>query len=586
MKSLRNMILSIAISALLVISSTASLIIKPLPFAQAQAPAPSPTIPGNPSGISASPSNITQVSANEINNGTVGPSPPTNIAPATEEPFTPEQEKNIQATINETLEYPQNLAHAAVPDAQQVNPDPNTATVPQAQSAVNSTSLESIAANMSGKGNVSSTAAMPQAEPLQQTQGIPIKLFRSTIVGPSLTVKHAIAEPSVAQNRLSIYYTGNVFAARSNNLGTSWASINPFVDFPQMCCDQDVVYDQNHGVYLWFRQGRAQTNGENTVILSVSKDTITWTSYRLSPPRVNSAWSGQWFDYPHLALSNNYLYISTNTFKNPPPNSFFTQTVMFRFNLNDLSHALPVHYQYYWTTRQFTFTPVQGAKDIMYWATHDPTALGVREVIYRWPDNGPITATTVGVPAWSFGARNMVCFAPDPAHTNWCGRSDSRIIGGWISIDMRTGREMIGFLWNAKQGGAFRYPYIDVATFFVTPNIVYRANANIFNQNFAWMYGFISPNAKGELGLVAYYGGGVYYPSIAAGIVDSSYTPPPYNVISVRAGTHANSLWGDYDRVRAINGFGSISVWNGAAITMQGCSDFSCVEPRYFIFGK
>jgi hypothetical protein len=261
---------------------------------------------------------------------------------------------------------------------------------------------------------------------------------------------------------------------------------------------------------------------------------------------------------------------------------------MFRFNLNDLSHMGPVHYQYFSTARHFTFTPVQGAKEVMYWATHDPSMLGLREVIYRWPDAGSITTTSVTVPAWTFGARNMFCpVLPDPAHTNWCGRSDSRITGGWISRDLRTGQEMIGFLWNAKQGGAFRYPYIDVATFFVTPNIVYRSNANIFNQNFAWMYGFISPIANGDLGLIAYYGGGQYYPSIAAGIVDrSTGNPPPYQVISVRAGTHANSLWGDYDRVRAINGFGSIPVWNGAAITMQGCSDFSCVEPRYFIFGR
>jgi hypothetical protein len=86
---------------------------------------------------------------------------------------------------------------------------------------------------------------------------------------------------------------------------------------------------------------------------------------------------------------------------------------MLRFNLNDLRGAIPAHYQYLSTSKQFNFTPVQGAKGIMYWATHDRTLLGRREIIYRWSDipGTPITATAVIILPWSFGARDMVCAA-------------------------------------------------------------------------------------------------------------------------------------------------------------------------------
>jgi hypothetical protein len=100
------------------------------------------------------------------------------------------------------------------------------------------------------------------------------------------------------------------------------------------------------------------------------------------------------------------------------------------------------------------------------------------------------------------------------------------------------------------------------------------------------MFGYASPNnVPGELGIVAIYGGGLYYPSIAAGIVDSaSGTPPPYQIVTIRSGNHAASGYGDYIRDRPINGIGRI--WIGSGYTLQGCSAGNCVEPRFYSYGR
>jgi hypothetical protein len=98
------------------------------------------------------------------------------------------------------------------------------------------------------------------------------------------------------------------------------------------------------------------------------------------------------------------------------------------------------------------------------------------------------------------------------------------------------------------------------------------------------MYPFFSPDSSGNIGFVAYYGGGSYYPSIAAGIINpATGTPPPYPAYSIVLGKNGADRWGDYDRTRPLSGVGPL--FEGSAATLQGCTTGSCLEPRYFIFG-
>ena len=52
---------------------------------------------------------------------------------------------------------------------------------------------------------------------------------------------------SVSNNGSTVFYTGNWYAAHSNDSGGTWTYINPNTAFPAddngFCCDQNTIYD-------------------------------------------------------------------------------------------------------------------------------------------------------------------------------------------------------------------------------------------------------------------------------------------------------------------------------------------------------
>jgi hypothetical protein len=124
-----------------------------------------------------------------------------------------------------------------------------------------------------------------------------------------------IDEPAVAQSGKNVVYTGNWYLARSSDGGLNWSFVNPFADMSDFCCDQDVVYDRGRDLFLWYRQGvRDNTNtGKSRFVLGASTDGgATWCTYSVTPSVLSGSWTtDQSFDFPELALSNNYLYIHT-----------------------------------------------------------------------------------------------------------------------------------------------------------------------------------------------------------------------------------------------------------------------------------
>jgi hypothetical protein len=331
-------------------------------------------------------------------------------------------------------------------------PAPNTASVPSTAPPpldINASNIDKIS-NTTGNTNSSSSISSSQ-NVSKASFTLPVKLYASTAVTP-VDPRSTIDEPSLANNGPIVFYTRNWYAARSTTSGSTWQFVNPFT-MSDFCCDQDVVFDKNHEIFLWYRQGVQNSNGENRFMLGVSKDALTWTFYSIAPVTFNTRWRNQWFDYPHLALSNNKLWITSNMFKQ---DGTFARTVISSWNLAQLSAGSTAQFQYYFETQEFNFTPVQGATSTMYWAVHHSNT---QMKLYKWPEtSSTINSALVNVPAWTFGFRGtMVCTSPD--NLNWCARSDSRITGGWVT------NGVLGFLWNANQGSGFPYPYVNVATF-------------------------------------------------------------------------------------------------------------------------
>lgn len=216
-------------------------------------------------------------------------------------------------------------------------------------------------------------SGIPQTE-VRSLQSIPSDLtfFRKTKIGSIIPngYNSVINEPTVMANGKLAFMTGNWYAARSNDSGKTFSYIDPYADFPGFCCDQDTIYDPTRDMFIWYRMG---VPNDGRFRLGVSDDTVNWNMYDLFPSDVDIDLANSWWDYPHMALSNNYLYIATNAFnKDPSPsNWYWTGTVMFKLNLDDIKSGNGIVGFYYYTNDNFNLLPVQGAGETLYFASHN-----------------------------------------------------------------------------------------------------------------------------------------------------------------------------------------------------------------------
>src|SRR5688500_14675753 len=67
-----------------------------------------------------------------------------------------------------------------------------------------------------------------------------------------------VGEPSVAVADQQVFVTGNWYASRSTDNGTSWTFVDPFTELPSaaggFCCDQVILHDHARGVWIWILQ--------------------------------------------------------------------------------------------------------------------------------------------------------------------------------------------------------------------------------------------------------------------------------------------------------------------------------------------
>lgn len=393
--------------------------------------------------------------------------------------------------------------------------------------------------------------------------------------------KSTVLEPSVSNDGKYVFYTANWFAGRSINGGTAWTYVNPYADMTDFCCDQDTIYDPARKLMVWYRQGISDINGNNRVRIGVSANGgATFLNYDLTPSG-NFGWTNQWFDYPHISVSNNNLWIATNVFNAA---GFWTRTVIIRMSLDDMAAGNAVTPFYYAVTDRFNFTPVQGARDTMYWGTHNTTS-SMR--VYRWSDSSlTIFWDDITIPAWTATTRgSAICTTTDGY--NPCARFDDRIVSGWVANwDGYPGERVIGFFWNVKQDGVtFLKPYTNAAVF-KERDRAYVSRPFIWNSTIAWIYAAGAPNARGNIGVSVT--GVSDYPHHAVLIDDDYNVAPPgwegiFYVNTSNRGP-SNNRWGDYLRVRPHSPAGLD--WIATGYVLRGGTTGDFVQPRYVVFGR
>lgn len=380
-----------------------------------------------------------------------------------------------------------------------------------------------------------------------------------------------VNEPSVAQNGNDVFYTGNWYAALSTDGGNTFSYINPFTDMPTFCCDQDVIYDPSRDMTIWYRQGIKEADGSNFFRLMVFDNKGESWYWDIWPTDLDGNWQHQWWDYPQLALSNNNLIISSNIFDKSKD---WQRTVLLKLSLDQLLSKRRGKISYIPWTGNFNFGLTSGDTDVIYWGTHASYIPRSKIRIFSWAENsGTFFWYDKDIDHWEYTDRGDA-HCPSPDGLNWCGRTDSRMTGGWVA------NGIIGFLWNVKEGNGFNYPYIEAATFRESDKL-YLGRPNIWNDNYAVQYGNVYPIFNGALGATIAWGGGNYYPSSAVLISDEFTGRGIWSGVITGSGIHGSKVWGDYLRVRPY--IPSNRIWVATGYTSQ--KDYK-INPQYIVFGR
>jgi hypothetical protein len=370
--------------------------------------------------------------------------------------------------------------------------------------------------------------------------------FLGAVVMPPATAGSSINEPSLAQAGKNVLVSGNWYLARSTDGGVTWSYISPSTDMSDFCCDQEVLYDRGRDLFVWYRQGAFGATGKNRFLISSSADGgQTWCRYSIAPSNLNSMWTkDQAFDFPHLALSNNYIYVHTGMRGAGTPDA-----AVVRLPLDPLRACTALGSIWWWGQVSHWAAPIQGATNAMYFGDHQGQSNSFR-IFRQLEENSGITPFDIPITPWLLeeGATCPIDAAqnccPSKDGTNWCARSDSHVRAGWLA------NGVLGFMWNAKQGGGFPFPYIEAALFDVAHDFSYIGRPALWSPNGAWHYPFASPNARGDVAGVAYFSGPSSFPSPQFFMRDDLSSGAAWEAYQLIAGAAGNPGWGDYIRVR------------------------------------
>jgi hypothetical protein len=497
-------------------------------------------------------------------------------------------------------------------------------------------------------------------------------------------------EPAVASNGSTAFYVGNHFAYRSDDAGVTWHNSGlfntdnythsrvpcnrtmPISDtncFPNNTGDNDVIYSPRIGKFIWYRQGY---DGNSS--LGISSDTRTWTWIYIEANNFRSEFNlnsvlqnngltrpsqcpdesaapgckvNFWWDYPQLALSNRYLYVSTNVNLgcgdgldhpgNSQPrcarnNIAFYGSVILRARLDDLNTTGIVDRNYfqrsennYYNCCENYLGLAQGAMHTMYWASHvtvlsrGPSNIDHEINVCKWDDS--LVAIRPSCIIRDIGhnfhwttRHEMQC--PSPDNRNWCYENSSDPMSGYVY------RGRVGFLWNvgADPVGTsdrhYPYPWVDAAEW--PENTLFDSAFNevrnpiLYNPNYPIQIAFASPNVNG-LAVMAWYGmpspsgSGINPgpPSLLIAIQDvfsraaqhgsrqwqvEALFPKSigFNLPSNQVAAHnlpASGLrWGDYLRVRPYAG--ASDLWEGSAYYYTGDDRNPALHNLHLIFGR
>jgi len=398
-----------------------------------------------------------------------------------------------------------------------------------------------------------------------------------------------VMEPSSGVNGRFVLQTGNWYASRFDQNapgGGSWKYLNPFTLFGNgFCCDQVTTYLADWNQQYWVLQF-----GDHLALAnSAGTNLNSWCYWN-----IDASWWGldktQYsIDYNDMTFTKNFVYIASNIFG--PSGGF---GAILRLPIDAMNHCQGFGYNYYYDTTRFTFKPVAGATNVMYWGTNWGGNNGSDFRLYSWAENsGTLYAYDRGIDAFNFEyrANGQFCGSADGVVTSWCDFNDSRVKGGYRA------NGIVGFSFDATQGSGYPFPYVR-RVYFRESDLAYLGSAALWGSWGAFQYGTFAPNANGDIGGAFSWGGGTsggsdYYPGTGY-LIDDDFSPnQPWSEVYQIWGagntcTYGGiNRWGDYLTTRPDYPAGYAWIGTGWAIKGGNCgSNGAYSEPHNVVFGR
>jgi len=408
-----------------------------------------------------------------------------------------------------------------------------------------------------------------------------------------------LAEPAAANEGINIFYAGNyAHNEYSSDGGKNWTDVpvpgGP-VDAPVPSFDWDVIYDQARGVT--FRSGLylndTASNGVVRIFVRREIESDDNCIYTIDPAGESD---NTLPDFPHINISNNFLYLTTNNFGGVAGN----RAQVRRFSLDEMARCRTASfslYEYLWDVGQRVFVPAEGAREDMYWVMHeDVDTLRV----FHWAEDSPSPVSLLrDVGATAFGV-DEDCTG-GTGNYDWWGLLSGTILGFYHRTAVGHGR--IHTYWNATSDASHTQGHIHGAIFeeravgtgHVVGDLV--AEPVIFNNGACFGNPVISANERGDVGMVLGVGGNAGPGGLSARPavgIDDDFTKglgifaasggATFAVIA--AGTHnrPDNRYGDYFTIHPQEPCDNF--FNATGYAMNGGVDVGNVNARYVEFGR
>lgn len=398
------------------------------------------------------------------------------------------------------------------------------------------------------------------------------------------TVASTLAEPAAANKGKKVHYTGNTFASSSKNRGKTWTSEalpgGP-ADAPTACCDLDVVraHAQDRFFSSLLYTNGAVTNGVVRIFVRTNPRVAETCFYDIDP---GGAADNILPDYPHLAVSNNFLYLSTNDLTD----GAWTGAQVYRFDVAQMAACTTTNYNLLtWTgsVGQRILTPVEGATDVMYLGSTE-SATTFRA--FSWPESSTsVTSFTYTVDSSTF--TNPDCRG-GVDNFDFIERDTAWSITGF-RLRGATGGGQTTFWWPVAPDVNHPQAHLHGATI-RTSDMALIDQPPVWNSTTCFGYPAVSSNVFGEYGMSMAAGGQAGGGGTSAQgvvLVDDTESAgiffPLYSVTATGTHNRTDGRFGDYFTVRTNARCTSAWVATNYAL-LDGNTTSAHVNARYVEF--